>query len=208
MSGKRKRPTFEKRNEKDLAAIEKKEQNGGLSEETKKRRVGVNNVFDECQKVNDLPTLKERCDARDKDGLESDLCMFFQAYYVSVPADKVEVDKDVDTLEENDEKSNSGDEEEDINLDDVSDKLDEKNDDLDISDNEEAVEEELIKQRPKGNTALSYCSHLKQLILGFTGNEFDISNKLQFPKFYVSILNFIYCRLKKHRTSHFSLGFF
>ena len=201
MSGKRKRPTFEKRNEKDLAAIEKKEQNGGLSEETKKRRVGVNNVFDECQKVNDLPTLKERCDARDKDGLESDLCMFFQAYYVSVPADKVDVDKDVDTLEENDEKSNSADEEKidenddeehDIDLDDVSEKLDEKNDDLDISDNEETVEvlEEEIKQRPKGNTALSYCSHLKQLILGFTGNEFDISNKLQFPKFYVSIFNF------------------
>ena len=89
-------------------------------------------------------------------------------------------------------KVESRNEEHDIDLDDLSDKLDEKNDDLDISDNEETVEvlEEEIKQRPKGNTALSYCSHLKQLILRFTENEFDISNKLQFPKFYVSIFNF------------------
>ena len=40
--------------------------------------------------------------------------------------------------------------------------------------------------RPKGNTALSYKSHIKMLIKEFTGNEFDISDKVQFPNFNVS----------------------
>ena len=40
--------------------------------------------------------------------------------------------------------------------------------------------------RPKGNTALSYKSHIKMLIKEFTGNEFDISDNVQFPKFNVS----------------------
>ena len=35
-------------------------------------------------------------------------------------------------------------------------------------------------------TALSYKSHIKMLIKEFTGNEFDISDKVQFPNFNVS----------------------
>jgi hypothetical protein len=204
MGKKRRGPTFAKRDEKEIAEIEKKQKNGGLSAETLARRRGVNNVFDQFQAMNDRPTLKELCEARDKDGLEADIQGFFQAYYVQIDQPN-EVENDMNEElsgdeEENDkfdEAFNPDDEEEN---DDMSESNDEtKNDDNDDNSglddeyqNEELTQDEKeVRLRPKGNTSLSYKSHIKQLILGFTCNEFDISNKTQFPDFYVSTIKYL-----------------
>ena len=43
--------------------------------------------------MNDRPTLKELCEARDKDGLEADIQGFFQAYYICIDQpNEVEID--------------------------------------------------------------------------------------------------------------------
>ena len=41
-------------------------------------------------------------------------------------------------------------------------------------------------QRPKGNTAKGYKSHLKMLIKKYSDGEYDITNQVQFEKFDVS----------------------
>jgi hypothetical protein len=188
--GTRKKPVFGSR---DLEEIKKKQENGGISENTKARRRGVNNVFDECQKTADRPTLKELCEARDKDGLENDLQGFFQAYYVRIGTEDTD---DIGDDEENDLEPASGDkdqESENGDLDDLSedenDEIDDKSDSgtIDEKDDIELTQDEKeVMLRPKGNTSLSYKSHIKMLIKEFTGNEFDISDTVQFPKFNVS----------------------
>ena len=169
----RKKPVFAKRDENDEIKIKEKQDNGGLSKKTKQRRAGALKTFDECQLLNDRPSLKELCEARDKNGIESDLQGFFQSYYVQ------DICLDKENLEEND-------------TDDVSDQneaenqngLDNEND-LDMSEKNDD-KEELV--RPKGNTSLAYKSHFKMLILEYTNNEFDITSKTQFPDFFVSII--------------------
>ena len=188
--GTRKKPVFGSR---DLEEIKKKQENGGISENTKARRRGVNNVFDECQKTADRPTLKELCEARDKDGLENDLQGFFQAYYVQIGTEDTD---DIGDKEENDDEPASGDkdqESENGDLDDLSEDENDESDDksdsgtIDEKDDIELTQDEKeVMLRPKGNTALSYKSHIKMLIKEFTGNEFDISDNVQFPKFNVS----------------------
>lgn len=188
--GTRKKPVFGSR---DLEEIKKKQENGGISEKTKARRRGVNNVFDECQKAADRPTLKELCEARDKDGLENDLQGFFQAYYVQIGTEDTD---DIGDKEENDDEPASGDkdqESENGDLDDLSEDENDESDDksdsgtIDEKDDIELTQDEKeVMLRPKGNTALSYKSHIKMLIKEFTGNEFDISDNVQFPKFNVS----------------------
>ena len=188
--GTRKKPVFGSR---DLEEIKKKQENGGISENTKARRRGVNNVFDECQKTADRPTLKELCEARDKDGLENDLQGFFQAYYVRIGTEDTD---DIGDEEENDDEPASGDkdqESENGDLDDLSEDENDESDDksdsgtIDEKDDIELTQDEKeVMLRPKGNTALSYKSHIKMLIKEFTGNEFDISDNVQFPKFNVS----------------------
>ena len=196
----RKKPTFAKVDQKE---VEKKQNNGGLSENTKARRRGVNKVFDEFQKINDRPTLKEVCEAKDKSGLEQDLQNFFEAYYVTMSKEDDEnvTQEDIDNTvaeEENDKKSDTGDQEQNDKIDtesasdnfDAADYIsdhfaaaadDKKNDD-ELDDNE-------VKLRPKGNTALGYKSQIKMLTLQYSGNEFDISNKTQFPNFDVSLIS-------------------
>lgn len=175
----RTKPVLKKRNENDEKKIIEKQNNGGLSENTKKRRKGVNKVFDEAQELNGKPSLKELCNTRNKAGLETDLQGFFESYYISlddddiVTEDKVPEDKDpeidIDTGDQVDLALQ-------IEIDELNDgNLDKEN-----------------CQRPKGNTSLTYKSHLKMLILEFTENEFDISNKVQFPNFDVSTFNLIY----------------
>ena len=114
---------------------------------------------------------------------------FFQAYYVQIGTE------DIDE-EENDDEPASGDKDqgsENGDLDDLSedenDEIDEKSDSgtIDEKDDIELTQDEKeVMLRPKGNTALSYKSHIKMLIKEFTGNEFDISDKVQFPNFNVS----------------------
>ena len=194
--GTRKKPVFGSR---DLEEIKKKQENGGLSENTKARRRGVNNVFDDCQKTADRPTLKELCEARDKDGLENDLQGFFQAYYVRIGTEDIddedgdEEENDVDPASgDKDQESENGDEDKNVDLDDLSadenDEIDDKSESgIDEKDDIELTQDEKeVMLRPKGNTALSYKSHIKMLIKEFTGNEFDISDKVQFPNFNVS----------------------
>ena len=94
----RKAPIFGSR---DQEKIKAKQDNGGISENTKKRRAGVNKVFDQGQEINARPTLKELCENRDKDGLEKDLQGFFESYYVDLDKDDlVAEDLDEDDLEE------------------------------------------------------------------------------------------------------------
>ena len=191
--GTRKKPVFGSR---DLEAIKKKQENGGLSENTKARRRGVNNVFDECQKTADRPTLKELCEARDKDGLENDLQGFFQSYYVRIGTEDTDdigddEENDVDPASgDEDQESENGDDDKNVDLHDLSeDEIDEKSDSgtIDEKDDIELTQDEKeVMLRPKGNTALSYKSHIKMLIKEFTSNEFDISDTVQFPKFNVS----------------------
>ena len=157
----KKGPVFQNRDEKKIKA---KEDNGGLSVETKKRRAGVEKVFNDAQKLNDRPTLKELCDSRDKEALERDIEGFFQSYYVNL--DKDVTDKQVANQDE-------------VGKDDTEDQ-----EDIDMEDNEVLGDD---FQRPKGQTSLSYKSHIKQLILAYTKDEFDISKKSQFPNFNVSI---------------------
>ena len=166
-STKRKRgPVFGNRDEKKIKA---KEDNGGLSPETKKRRAGVEKVFNDAQKLNDRPTLKELCESRDKEALERDIEGFFQSYYVSL-------DKDVaDEQVENQDGTAHQDE---VGKDDTEDQ-----EEIDMEDTEVLGND---FQRPKGNTSLSYKSHIKQLIITYTKDEFDISKKSQFPNFNVS----------------------
>ena len=195
--GARKKPVFGSR---DQEKIKKKQENGGLSENTKARRRGVNKVFDECQKVAGRPTLKELCEARDKDGLDNDLQGFFEAYYVQIGTEDIDDkeenddepasgDKDQesenDDEDENDDKSESGDKDQESEnedeIDDESDSVVDEKDEVELTQDENEV-----KLRPKGNTSLSYKSHIKMLIKEFTSNEFDISDKVQFPNFNVS----------------------
>ena len=188
--GTRKKPVFGSR---DLEEIKKKQENGGLSENTKARRRGVNNVFDECQKTADRPTLKELCEARDKDGLENDLQGFFQAYYVRIGTEDTD---DIGDDEENDDEPASGDKDQESENDDLDDLSEDENNEIDDKsdsgtidekdDIELTQDEKEVMLRPKGNTSLSYKSHIKMLIKEFTGNEFDISDTVQFPKFNVS----------------------
>ena len=162
----KKGPVFQNRDEKKIKA---KEDNGGLSPETKKRRAGVEKVFNDAQKLNDRPTLKELCESRDKEALETDIEGFFQSYYVSL-------DKDVaDEQVENQDGTAHQDE---VGKDDT-----EGQDEIDMDDIEVLGND---FQRPKGNTSLSYKSHIKQLIITYTKDEFDISKKSQFPNFNVS----------------------
>ena len=192
MANKRKKPTFGSR---DQAEIKKKQDKGGLSDETKARRLGAMNVFDKAQEICDRPTLKALCEARDKDGLESDLQGFFQSYYVQMPdKELVDIDKnDIESHEDENDNIDSDDEgsvdigdDENVDLEDLpddqkSDGGDEDKDDGNLDSDE--MEDQL---RPKQNTALGYKSHFKQLIKGFTSNQFDISDKTQFPNFDVS----------------------
>ena len=173
----RKKPVFANRDPKE---IEKKQNNGGLSENTKARRLGVNNVFDDCQKQNNLPTLKERCEARDKEGLESDIQGFFQSYYIRID----EIADLCDDETEYDVEDEDFDSEEEDHFD--SEGEEENDDPNDKSEDKEKNDTKEVRIRPKGNTALAYKSHIKQLVLSFTNNEFDISDKIQFPNFYVS----------------------
>ena len=162
----KKGPVFQNRDEKKIKA---KEDNGGLSPETIKRRAGVEKVFNDAQKLNDRPTLKELCEARDKEALERDIEGFFQSYYVSL--DKDVADKQVDQKDDVDNQDEVGkDDTEDQN-------------DIDMEDKEVLGDD---FQRPKGSTSLSYKSHIKQLIITYTKDEFDISKKSQFPNFNVS----------------------
>ena len=78
--GKRKAPIFAVRDE---IKIKAKRDNGGVSEKTKQRRNGVEKTFNEAQTLNERPSLKDLCESRDKDGLESDLQGFFQSFYCS-----------------------------------------------------------------------------------------------------------------------------
>ena len=187
--GTRKKPVFGSR---DLEEIKKKQENGGLSENTKARRRGVNNVFDECQKTADRPTLKELCEARDKDGLENDLQGFFQAYYIRIGTEETDDigDDDEQASGDKDQESENGEDDKNVDLDDLSeDEIDDKSDSgtIDEKDDIELTQDEKeVMLRPKGNTALSYKSHIKMLIKEFTSNEFDISDTVQFPKFNVS----------------------
>ena len=184
----RKRPTFAKVDQKE---VEKKQNNGGLSENTKARRRGVNKVFDEFQKINDRPTLKEVCEAKDKSGLEQDLQNFFEAYYVTMSKEDDEnvTQEDIDNTvaeEQNDkidtESASDNFDAADYISDHFAAAADDKKNDDELDDNE-------VKLRPKGNTALGYKSHIKMLTLQYSGNEFDISNKTQFPNFDVSLIS-------------------
>ena len=184
MASKRKKPTFGSR---DQAEIKKKQDKGGLSDETKVRRLGAMNVFDKAQEICDRPTLKALCEARDKDGLESDLQGFFQSYYVQMPDkenDDVE-DENNDNIDSDDEGSEVIGDDENVDLEDLPEQKtdDQKSNDGDGNLDCDETEDQL---RPMRNTALGYKSHFKQLIKGFTSNEFDISDKTQFPNFDVS----------------------
>ena len=184
----RKLPVLKKRNENDEKKIIEKQNNGGLSENTKKRRKGVNKVFDEAQELNGKPSLKELCSTRNKAGLETDLQGFFESYFISLDDDIVTEDKDSEDKVLEDKDQEDKDQEDEIDTGDQVDldlqiEIDELNDGNFDKEN---------CQRPKGNTSLTYKSHLKMLILEFTENEFNISNKVQFPNFDVSTYNLIY----------------
>ena len=168
----KKGPVFQNRDDKKIKA---KEDNGGLSPDTKKRRAGVEKVFNDAQKLNDRPTLKELCDSRDKEALERDIEGFFQSYYVNLDKDVADEQLDQKNDVENQDGTAHQDE---VGKDDTEDQ-----DDIDMEDNEVLGDD---FQRPKGNTSLSYKSHIKQLIIAYTKDEFDISKKSQFPNFNVS----------------------
>ena len=154
--------------------------------------------------MNGKPTLEELCDNRDKDALEADLQGFFESYYVSVdqaelvPEDKLETndenglefddDSDLDDSEdkEGDDSDDKDDDDPDDNDKDDEDPDDNDKDDDDPDDIDGKVDVKDLRQRPKGNTSLAYKSHLKQLIKGFTNREYDITDKDQFPEFFVS----------------------
>ena len=181
----RKKPVFAKRDENDEIKIKEKQDNGGLSKKTKQRRAGALKTFDECQLLNDRPSLKELCEVRDKNGIESDLQGFFQSYYVQ------DICLDKENLEENDtdDVSNQNEAENQNGLEDQNEAenqngLDNENDVDMLEENDD--KEELV--RPKGNTSLAYKSHFKMMILEYTNNEFDITSKTQFPNFFVSII--------------------
>lgn len=188
----RKAPKFAKRDDEKNKATRG---NGGVSKETKALRTGAMSVFDNCQMLNDRPTLKALCEVRDKIGLESDLQNFFQTYYVSLNVAKEgneENDAEAD-LEDQSDIDDQSDSEDQSDFEDHSDyevQYDqddtEEENDLENPDDQDETNEEDDCLRPKGNTAKTYKSHFKMLILDFTSNEFDITNKSQFPEFYVS----------------------
>ena len=179
----RRKPVFAKRDESDAIKIKAKQDNGGVSKKTKERRAGALKAFDDCQLLNDRPSLKELCEVRDKNGIESDLQGFFQSYYVQ------DICLDNENLEENDITDQNEAENqnglEDLNEAENQNGLDNQNEDIDMLE-ENDDKDELV--RPKGNTSLAYKSHFKMLILEYTSNEFDITCKTQFPNFYVSII--------------------
>ena len=187
-SRKRKAPIFAARDE---IKIQAKRDNGGISEKTKQRRIGVETTFDKAQTLNKRPCLKDLCVSRDKDGLESDLQGFFQSYFVSL--DDVQDDTgnektvepdDIDVKYQDDlddEEEDEDQDEDDIDL--------EENDDLEEKDDQEEKDDKNDEedcQRPKGNTAKGYKSHLKMLIKKYSDGEYDITNQVQFEKFDVS----------------------
>ena len=171
----KKGPVFQNRDEKKIKA---KEDNGGLSVETKKRRAGVEKVFNDAQKLNDRPSLKELCDNRDKEALEKDIEGFFQSYYVSLDKDVADEQVNQKIDDENQDGKDDTENQDEAGKDDTEDQ-----DEIDMEDIEVLGDD---FQRPKGNTSLSYKSHIKQLIITYTKDEFDISKKSQFPNFNVS----------------------
>ena len=173
----RKGPVFAARN---IEKIEAKRNNGGVSKKTKEKRLSANVIFDKAQALNERPTLKQLCDNRDKDGLESDLQGFFESYYVSLDnvdtEDQAETENQVDTEDQDD--------------------IEDQDDTEDQADTEDQDDKDC--RRPKKNTALAYKSHFKMLIRDFTNSEFDISNPGQFPRFNVSNLVYDFTNKKKY----------
>ena len=182
--GNNRKPIFANRNE---VKMQEKRDNGGISKETKRRRASAMKIFDDAQALNDRPSLKELCIARDKAGLESDLQGFYESYYVSLDKNQIDIGDQVDAedLADTEVQVDTGD---DIDMEDLDDEVDEEETDEVGEKETDEVDEKETCQRPKGNTGLTLKSHFKMLIMGFTDDEFDISSKAQFPNFYVSIL--------------------
>jgi hypothetical protein len=190
----RKGPVFAARN---IEKIEAKRNNGGVSKKTKEKRLSANVIFDKAQALNERPTLKQLCDNRDKDGLESDLQGFFESYYVSLDnvdtEDQAETENQVDIEDQDDTGDQDDTEDQDDTMDqddteyqDDAEDQDDTEDQADAEDQDDTDDKDC--RRPKKNTALAYKSHFKMLIRDFTNSEFDISNPGQFPKFNVSNL--------------------
>ena len=181
--GNNRKPIFANCNE---VKMQEKRDNGGISKETKRRRASAMKIFDAGQALNDRPSLKELCIARDKAGLESDLQGFYESYYVSLDKNQPEIGDQVDAedLADTEVQVDTGD---DIDMEDLTDDDEEETNDVGEKETDDVDELETC-QRPKGNTGLTLKSHFKMLIKEFTDDEFDISSKAQFPNFYVSIL--------------------
>ena len=177
--GKQKRPGFVKRDENKIQATE---DNGGLSESTKKGRKSTLNIFNNYQEFNERPSLEDVCSNINEKmktcsndemqplitELEDDLKGFFSTYYIQLAteADEKKDQKSEDQKSEDPESTDQNEEESE-----------------DQNENKENLDENI---RPAGNTALSKKSHLKMMILDFTGQKLDITNAGTFPNFNVS----------------------